>query len=50
MTIRQALRRQSLLASSPRGKEPRAWCASNIILAMMLGCSAVAIAIEILRG
>jgi len=54
MNIRQALRRQSDLASQKRGKAPpkghRSWCGSNAILAMMAGIFAIVCAVEILHG
>ncbi len=55
MNLRQALRRQSLLASQMRGegrspKGSRRWCGSNAILAMMAGILAIVCAVEILHG
>ncbi len=54
MSIRQALRRQSDLASQKRGKETskgrQSWCGSNAILAMMAGVLAIVCAVEILHG
>ena len=50
MSIRQALRKQSILASQKRGKETTKWCGSNAILAMMAGIFAIICAVEILRG
>ncbi len=58
MNIRQALRRQSTLASQMRGKgsmqgnsrERQRWCGSNAILAMMAAIFAIVCVVEILHG
>jgi hypothetical protein len=50
MSIRNALRRQSDLASKRRGKEITRWCGSNAILAMMAAILAIVCAVEILHG
>jgi len=51
MSIRQALRRQSILTSQSRGKEtPQWWCGSNAILVMMAGILAIVFAAKILLG
>jgi glycine cleavage system pyridoxal-binding protein P len=50
MSIRQALRSQSSLASRKRDKATTRWCASNVILTMMAGMFAVICAVEILHG
>ncbi|WP_161974123.1 hypothetical protein [Rhizobium deserti] len=50
MSIRQSLRSQSSLASRKRDKATRRWCASNVILTMMVGLFAAICAIEILPG
>jgi hypothetical protein len=50
MSIRNALRRQSGLASGKRGEETTRWCGSNAILAMMAGIFAIICALEILHG
>jgi hypothetical protein len=50
MTIRQALRRQSDLASGKRGEGAAPRCASNAILAMMAAIFAIVCAVEILHG
>jgi hypothetical protein len=54
MNIRQALRKQSVLATPTRGKgsarQRQRWCGSNAILAMMAGLFAIVCAVEILHG
>jgi hypothetical protein len=50
MSIRQALRRQSDLASGKRSGETALRCASNAILAMMAAIFAIVCAVEILHG
>ncbi|SMF44245.1 hypothetical protein SAMN02982989_2187 [Xaviernesmea oryzae] len=50
MSIRQALRKQSILASKNRGKETNRWHGSNAILAMMGIVFAIILAVKILHG
>jgi hypothetical protein len=58
MSIRQALRKQAVLASQPRAAgKPAAgqgaaqrWCGSNAILALMAVVLAVVCIVEMLRG
>lgn len=51
MSIRQALKRQSLLASHKRSGEVPRWCnGSNVILAMMAAVFAIVCFVEILWG